>query len=298
MIRSWAQDLQNARRNPVTIFYNLVVPKSQDAPAFFFKEGIAPIVIAGLGMLPAIGFDDEPGFGTCKIDDIWGDHELSSETPAQLLVAQQVPKRPLGIGRICYAIPSRARSVVRRPAYSVWDPAWLAPTLTLPRKRGRELHHAGGPRESAVAGDVIDGDGLAEALEGEVAHFFEADIALDRAGDPLRDQDLAVGRLVAEAGGEIAYRADRGVVDPLGKTDLAQGRVPLGDADAEPDLAPAPTPIDLQPRHRLAHLDRHLDRALSRIGHGNGSLKNTMIPSPAKWSSVPSERVTIGPSAS
>src|SRR5436853_194866 len=60
----------------------------------------------------------------------------------------------------CYATFSRARWVVCRPAYSVWDPASLAPTLTLPRKRGRE---------SALAGDVIDGDGLAEALEGEVA---------------------------------------------------------------------------------------------------------------------------------
>src|SRR5205823_9781752 len=45
-------------------------------------------------------------------------------------------------------------------------------------------------------------------------------------------------------------------------------RSPLGNADAEPDLAPAPAPIDLQPRHRLAHLDRHPDRALGRIGAG------------------------------
>src|SRR5438132_4816621 len=74
----------------------------------------------------------------------------------------------------CYAALWRAGLVVFRPAYSVWDPASLAPTLTLPRKRGRE---------SALARHVKHSDGLAEALQGEVADLFEADIALDRAGD-------------------------------------------------------------------------------------------------------------------
>src|SRR5436190_21887422 len=32
-------------------------------------------------------------------------------------------------------------------------------------------------------------------------------------------------------------------------------------------------------------------------GHGSGSLKNTMMPSPEKWSSVPSDCITKGPSA-
>src|SRR5207237_9142015 len=77
---------------------------------------------------------------------------------------------------------------------------------------------------SAVAGYIEDRDCLAEAFQGEVADLFELDIAFDRAGDPLRDQDLAVCRLVAEPGGEVAYRADRRVVDPLGKADLAEGR--------------------------------------------------------------------------
>ena len=32
-------------------------------------------------------------------------------------------------------------------------------------------------------------------------------------------------------------------------------------------------------------------------GHGTGSLKNTMIPSPENWSSVPSNWLTSGPKA-
>ena len=41
-------------------------------------------------------------------------------------------------------------------------------------------------------------------------------------------------------------------------------------------------------RDRLAHLDRQPDRAQRGSGHGIGSLKNTIMPSPAKWSRVPS----------
>src|SRR5437879_10739849 len=85
----------------------------------------------------------------------------------------------------------------------------------------------------AVAGDVKHRDRLAEALEREVADFFEAEIGFDRAGDALCDQDLAVGGGIAEPRGEVAYGADRRVVDPLGKADLAEGRIALGDADAE-----------------------------------------------------------------
>src|SRR5713226_4615348 len=84
----------------------------------------------------------------------------------------------------CCAASSRAGSVVFHRACCVWDPASLAPTLTLPRKRGRE---------SALARHIKDRDRLAEAFQREVADLCEADIGFDRAGDPLRDQDLAVG---------------------------------------------------------------------------------------------------------
>jgi hypothetical protein len=56
-------------------------------------------------MLSAVGFNDEPSFRTGEIDDIWGEHELSTETPAQLLVTQYLPKRALSIGRIVTQLP-------------------------------------------------------------------------------------------------------------------------------------------------------------------------------------------------
>ncbi len=51
-------------------------------------------------MLPAIGLNDEPSFRAGKIDDKWGDHELSAETPPELLVTQQLPESALSIGRV------------------------------------------------------------------------------------------------------------------------------------------------------------------------------------------------------
>jgi len=93
-------------------------------------------VIAGLGMLPAIGLDDEPSFRASEVDDVWRYHELPPEAPAQLPVAQHLPQRPLGVDRIVTAALARAGSAARRRAYFVWDPAWLAPSLTLPASEG------------------------------------------------------------------------------------------------------------------------------------------------------------------
>src|ERR1700675_3583609 len=95
-----------------------------------------------------------------------------------------------------------------------------APTLTLPRKP------IGSPAASLVVPrDIEHRDRLAEAFQGKVADLFEPGIAFDRAGDPLRHEDLAVDCGVAQPRGEVAGRTDRRVVDAVGKTDLAKGRV-------------------------------------------------------------------------
>jgi len=62
-------------------------------------------------------------------------------------------------------------------------------------------------------------------------------------------------------------------VDPIGKTDLAQGRVTLRDPDAEADFSAPPMPSELQLRHRFAHLDCHLHRAFSGVGAGQGIIE-------------------------
>jgi hypothetical protein len=92
-------------RYSFAIFDYVVVPKPQDTPTFFFEESIAPVVITGLDMLSAIGLNDEPSFRTGEINDIWRNHELSSKSPAQLPVAQHLPKRALRVGRIVTQLP-------------------------------------------------------------------------------------------------------------------------------------------------------------------------------------------------
>src|SRR5437899_81546 len=105
-----------------------------------------------------------------------------------------------------------------------------------------------------VAHHVEDGDGLAEALQRDIADLFQPGDALGRGGDPLADQDLPVLCLGAQSGREVAHRADRSVADALGETDLPQSRIALRDAEAEADRAAAPAPLDLQFQERLAHL--------------------------------------------
>jgi hypothetical protein len=98
--------------------------------------------------------------------------------------------------------------------------------------------------------------------------------------DAASDQYLTVFGFGTESSGQVAHGADCGVAGALGKADLPQRRVALSDAHAKAQLPVTSTPGRNQPAGRLTHRDRHLDRALGRVGDGTGSLKNTMIPSP------------------
>src|SRR5262249_54116176 len=80
---------------------------------------------------------------------------------------------------------------------------------------------------------VVNLDRLGEPLQLDIADLLQREQGLDGTCHPLADQDLAVLGLVAETRGDIAHRPDRGVIDPLGKADLAQGGVALRDTDPE-----------------------------------------------------------------
>ena len=95
-------------------------------------------------------------------------------------------------------------------------------------------------RRSPARPDVVDRDGLAQSLPGNLADLLELHLVFDRDRDAAADQDLAVLGLVTEPRREIADRADRRVVHALGKADLAQGRVSLRDADPKAEVVALP----------------------------------------------------------
>jgi hypothetical protein len=156
---------------PVAVFDYLIVSEPQDAPAVLIEEGVASVVIAGLRMLATVGFDHQPRFRTGKIDDIRRYHELSPEAPAQLATAQNTPERPLCVGCIDTQFPGALARLltaahipfgIRHGIFGVVS----APTLTLPRKRGREFPRNALRSLPVVRRHVEHGDRLAEAFEG------------------------------------------------------------------------------------------------------------------------------------
>ena len=83
-------------------------------------------------------------------------------------------------------------------------------------------------------------------------------------------------------------------VRAIGKADLAECCVALRYTGAKAQHAATPSPGRSHVTGGLAHGHRHFARwAGSR--QGTKSLKNTMIPSPENWSSVPSNWLTSGP---
>src|SRR5215813_307350 len=90
-----------------------------------------------------------------------------------------------------------------------------------------ERRLAGGERH------VVGDDRLGETLQGKRANLFSRYASFERHVDALTEQNLAVLGLAAESCRHIAHGANRGVAGALGKSDLAQGRVTLGDASAK-----------------------------------------------------------------
>src|SRR5881394_240229 len=140
---------------------------------------------------------------------------------------------------------------------------WAAFDNTEGRLRGRERHIVGHNR-------------LGKAFQGDRANLFSCDASFERDVDALAEQDLTVPGLTAEPSRNIAHGADRGIAGSFGEADLTQRRITLRNPGAKAQIPTARAP---------------------GLGHGRGSLKNTMMPSPENWSSVPSNWATSGPSA-
>jgi hypothetical protein len=99
--------------------------------------------------------------------------------------------------------------------------------------------------------DVECRDRTAKTPQFQVSEVFEPCYRFDRFSDAAADQDLPVLGLSTKPGGEVAYRAGRGVAGVFGKPDLAQSRVALCDTRAETQFGAKPTPPDIyQPGRR------------------------------------------------
>ena len=122
-----------------------------------------------------------------------------------------------------------------------------------------------GTEDSCLLHDVVDGNGLAQSLERQIADFFELYRVLDGTSGATGNQDLPVLRLGAKPGRQIGDRADRGVVHTLGKADLPQRRIPLRDADAKAEVVTMPPPQAKQGLSPLAHRHRHVNRPLGGV---------------------------------
>src|SRR5262249_3087836 len=104
-------------------------------------------------------------------------------------------------------------------------------------------------------------------------NLFSRYASFERHVDALTEQNLAVLGLAAEPCRDIAHGANRSVAGALGKSDLAQGRVTLGNASAKAQLATSLAPRGDQRQCSLAHRDGHLDRTIGRIGDRYGVVK-------------------------
>src|SRR5262245_8662458 len=117
---------------------------------------------------------------------------------------------------------------------------------------------------------VVGDDRLGETLQDKRANLFSRYASFERHVDALTKQNLAVLGLAAEPCRDIAHGANRSVSGPLGKSDLAQGRVTLGDASTKAQLATSLAPGRGQRRRSVAHRDGHPNRALGRVGDRYG----------------------------
>src|ERR671929_934689 len=70
--------------------------------------------------------------------------------------------------------------------------------------------------------DIVYGPCLTEPFQRNFADLLDTPVFLDCGGDAGADQNLAILGGVTEPRREVADRADRGVINPLGETDLPQ----------------------------------------------------------------------------
>jgi hypothetical protein len=93
---------EDGREHAFDVLDDLVVPEAQYAPSALFEPLGSLRVADAIGVLPAIGFENQRMVEADEIDDEWPDPMLASEfEPCQLSAAQCSPKPALDIGRMC-----------------------------------------------------------------------------------------------------------------------------------------------------------------------------------------------------
>jgi len=108
-------------------------------------------VVARAPVLSAVGFDHEARLDTSEIDDVGRDRMLPSKTSTELVVPQHIPQQFLRFCRVpaqTASAPNDRRATTHVPTAPLsreilpYPPCRRktsqAPTLTLPRQRGRE----------------------------------------------------------------------------------------------------------------------------------------------------------------
>ena len=124
------------------------------------------------------------------------------------------------------------------------------------------------------------------ALEHELAGRLKLGACLDRRVHLGIDENLTGARLRAQTGSKIDDRSHRSVVESTLEADGTERCISVSNANAEAQLMAMPAPL----RDELAWLRISTAICAARklgSGHGTGSLKNTMMPSPVKRSTVP-----------
>src|SRR6202035_1418953 len=99
--RSWPVfDIQcfgKQRRDAVDIPHHLVVPKSQYAIAVRREPAIATLVGYGVGVLPAVHFDDQAPFEADEVGDKSSDRNLTAKLEfRKSSIAEHEPQLALG----------------------------------------------------------------------------------------------------------------------------------------------------------------------------------------------------------
>ena len=149
------------------------------------------------------------------------------------------------------------------------------------RRLRREYHCAIKPMTSYAC------RGRVESLQRKLAHRCQLHQFCIR-GRHTGSAISPVLRLGAEPSGRICDRPDGAVFVAALEADPSYRRKSLSDADAKTDSLTAPLPALGEMSERLAHGNAEPDRTFRGVGHGTGSLKNTIMPSPLNLSSVPS----------
>src|SRR5262245_52127658 len=99
-------------------------------------------------------------------------------------------------------------------------------------------------------------DGAGEALQLQLGHRLGRVLRLDGRVRPLADQDLAGGGDVAKPLGEDHGVPDRSVLVAALEADPSERGVARGDADSEPEVVAAPTPVLREAREPVAQGER------------------------------------------